>query len=229
MTILAIDSTGKTAGIALARKNHILAELTVNNILTHSQTLMPMIDNILNMANINKHEITHIACSAGPGSFTGLRIGAAAAKGLAFALGTKIVPVSTLDALAYNISHENITVIPIMDARREQVYTAAYTCENGKITRTTDYTVCSIEEVLRMAAGKKAVFLGDGTPVHYDKIEKYTEFSIAPIHNILQRAASVGVIALENINNAVCPRDFAPFYIRPSQAEREKGEGNERR
>ena len=226
MTILAIDTTGKTAGAALVREGCICAELNINNNFTHSQTLMPMIDNILSISGINKHEITHIACSAGPGSFTGLRIGAAAAKGLAFALGTKIVPVSTLDALAYNISHENIAIIPIMDARREQVYTAVYTCEDGRIARTTDYLACPMEEVLKMAEGKKTIFLGDGTLIHHDKIAKYTEFSIAPSHNALQRAASVGIIALENIDNAVYPRDFVPFYIRPSQAEREKGKVN---
>jgi len=226
MNILAIETTGSAGSVALVSSDRVIAEFSINNKLTHSQTLMLMIDQMLTSATFDKADIDIIAASEGPGSFTGLRIGAAAAKGLAFGLGLKIVPVSTLDALAYNVfTWEGITA-PIMDARRDQVYTALYNCSGGKITRESDYLACGIDEIIDMAhkAGKKVIFLGDGAIVHREKIVA-NGFSIAGNTLLLQRAASVGAIALEIADKvAVDANKFEPFYIRPSQAERLAGE-----
>ncbi|MDR2183659.1 MAG: tRNA (adenosine(37)-N6)-threonylcarbamoyltransferase complex dimerization subunit type 1 TsaB, partial [Clostridiales bacterium] len=124
MNILAIETTGPVSGVAMVCRDRIMAEFSVNSGLTHSETLLPMIDCMLTTAGLCKTDIGAIAVSGGPGSFTGLRIGAACAKGLAFALGLKIVPVSTLDALAYNAITWEGAIVPIMDARRNQVYSA---------------------------------------------------------------------------------------------------------
>ena len=223
MNILAIETTGPVAGAALVCPDRVIAEYNINNKLTHSQVLMTLIDDMLKTANFDKNDIDLIACSAGPGSFTGLRIGAAAAKGLAFGLNLKIVPVSTLDALAYNINQSKVLAVPVMDARRNQVYTALYCCETAK--RLTDYLACDIDFIVEEAGktGGRAVFLGDGAELHKDKIAA-AGFEIAPLGHVFQRAASVGAAALGLVKTAVSPPDFAPFYIRAPQAEREAGQ-----
>ena len=222
MNILAIETTGGAGSVALVCPNRVIAEFSINNKLTHSQTLMPMIDQMLTSAAFDKADIDIIAVSEGPGSFTGLRIGAAAAKGLAFGLCLKIVPVSTLDALAYNVFTWEGVIVPMMDARRDQVYTALYNCSSGKIVRASDYMACSVDEIIETAnqADKKAIFLGDGAIVHREKIIA-NGFFIADNTFLLQRAASVGAVALEIAHEAaIGANKFEPFYIRPSQAER---------
>ena len=216
MNILAIETTGPACGAALVCHDRIIAEFSINNRMTHSQVLMPLVAEMLRAADFDKALVDLIACSVGPGSFTGLRIGAAAAKGLAFGLDKKIVPVATLDALAYN-EHNAKVVVPIMDARRGQVYTALYV--DG--ARVTDYLACDIDDVLEAAAPYgKAVFLGDGVAVHRDKIIE-RGFEVAAFQNMFQKASSVGALAMKMAEAAVAPRDFAPFYVRQSQAERE--------
>jgi len=223
MNILAIETTGAISSVALMRPGKVIAEFSVNSGLTHSETLLPLIDQMLIATNFYKTDIDAIAASSGPGSFTGLRIGASVAKGLAFALGLKIVPVSTLDALAYNVIMWDGVVVPIMDARRNQVYTALYDCIGGKITRISEYLACNFDDIATMVrnSGKRAVFLGDGVAVHRDKIIE-GGFSIAPDAFLLQRASSVGAIALDIADSTmISANQFEPFYIRPSQAERE--------
>jgi len=223
MNILAIETTGPVSSVALACPGKVIAEFSINSGLTHSETLMPMLDHMLTASGFAKASIDAIAVSGGPGSFTGLRIGASAAKGLAFALGLQIVPVSTLDALAYNVITWEGGIVPIMDARRNQVYTALYDSEDGKIVRQSDYLACDFDEIAAMArkVGKKTMFLGDGVAIHREKIVE-SGFSIAPEAFLLQRAVSVGAIALETAGHAaVNANQFEPFYIRPSQAERE--------
>ena len=222
MNILAIETTGAVASCALVCADRTIAEFSVNNKLTHSQTLMPMIDQMLSSADFNKGDIGLVAASCGPGSFTGLRIGVAAAKGLAFGLGLKIVPVSTLDALAYNVLTWEGIIVPIMDARRNQVYTALYDCVGGKITRLSEYMACDVDEIIDTVreTGKNAIFLGDGAIAFRDKIAA-DGFCVAPNISLLQSAASVGAIALEIASDAAIDANkFEPFYIRPSQAER---------
>ena len=220
MLVLAIDSSGKTASVTLCSEDCVIAETSLNCGYTHSQTLMPLIDHIIQISNTKLTDIDYIACASGPGSFTGLRIGAGNAKGLAMGLSKKMVNVSALDALAYNVYKEHELIVPIMDARRGEVYAAVY----RGLNRVTDYIADKIEAVIDIVKdiNGSAVFLGDGVPVHH-KLLLDNGMNIAPIGNNLQRAASVGMLAINKINSGeVCdPRDFKLFYIRKPQAERE--------
>ena len=148
MKILAIDTTSLVASVALVNDNKTIAEFTTNYKKTHSQTIMPMIDYLKNMVELELDTVDYIACSSGPGSFTGLRIGAATAKGLSLALNKKIVPVPTLDAIAYNVFMNENLIVPIMDARRNQVYTALYTWEDNQFKRKPAKMLFSLVTVL---------------------------------------------------------------------------------
>ena len=220
MRILGVDTTGLVSSVAIVSEEKVLGEVTTNVKKTHSETLMSTIHYLLDTLEIDLESIDALACANGPGSFTGLRIGVATVKGMARALNKKIIPVPTLDALAYNIFESQKLIVPIMDARRNQVYTAFYSWENSKLVRKTDYFAEDINIVLEQLQQYKqgAVFLGDGVPVHKDSLQIY---STAPISLNTQLASSVGCLALERIEEAVSYREFVPFYLRVSQAERE--------
>ena len=226
MKILAIDTTGKTASVAIVDQEYVIAEYTLNDTLTHSQTILPMIDEICKKAHQNIQEIDYIACANGPGSFTGLRIGAATAKGIALALQKEIIPVPTLDALAYNVGEVNNIICPIMDARRSQVYTALYQWENGECTRLTEYMAEPLEEIIELIGERKALFLGDGVRVHRERLQKHSGFSFAPAHAMFQRAASVGLLAIDfaKQGKSISGDRLDLIYLRKSQAEREREE-----
>lgn len=231
MKILALDTTGLVASVALVDENKTIAEFTTNYKKTHSQTIMPMIEELAKMVDLDLNDLDYIACSSGPGSFTGLRIGAATAKGLAHGLDKKIIPVPTLDGLAYNLSECSKLVVPIMDARRNQVYSAIYSNING-LERISDYMACDIKELLDMVIeiDENAVFLGDGVPVFKYKIAEFnTGFKFASQSANMQRASCVGTLAMERINEAISPNDFEILYLRKSQAERELEEKNANR
>lgn len=231
MKILALDTTGLVASVALVDDEKTIAEFTTNYKKTHSQTIMPMIEQLKNMVELDLSTVDYIACASGPGSFTGLRIGAATAKGLAHGLDKKIIPVPTLDGLAYNLSECNKLIVPIMDARRNQVYSAIYSNVNG-FERLSDYMACDINELLCKVTeiDENAVFLGDGVPVFKDRITEFnSEFSFAPQCSNMQRAACIGALALNRVNHAVNPNDFEIIYLRKSQAERELEEKNANR
>ena len=224
MKILAIDSTAMVSAVALVDETKVIAELSTNFKKTHSETLMPMIESIKNMAELDLTEIDFIACASGPGSFTGLRIGVATAKGLARGLGKKIIPVPTLDALAYNIFESSKIIVPIMDARREQVYSCLYRWERSKLKKLTEYFAENIavlvEKVNQYEEG--AVFLGDASIVHKEYISNHAQNALlAPSHLNMQLASAVGSLACEYVDTAVSPKDFSPFYLRVPQAERE--------
>mgnify|MGYP001194219268 FL=1 len=227
MKILALDTTGLVASVALVDENKTIAEFTTNYKKTHSQTIMPMVENLKNMVDLDLSTIDYIACACGPGSFTGLRIGAATAKGLAHGLDIPVIPVPTLDALAYNMFGTNKLVVPIMDARRKQVYSAFYYC-GEKLERVSDYMAQDIDEVISqvLEIDENAVFLGDGVPVFMDKLKQYDTFTIAPVSANMQRSACVGAIALEMTDKAVDCNKFEIMYLRKSQAERELEEKN---
>ncbi|MCL2171948.1 MAG: tRNA (adenosine(37)-N6)-threonylcarbamoyltransferase complex dimerization subunit type 1 TsaB [Defluviitaleaceae bacterium] len=233
MNILAIDTTGGGSGCAVISANEnetkIIAEFTIAAGLTHSETIMPMIEATLGIAGLAKNSINLLAVAAGPGSFTGLRIGAACAKGLAMGLCIKIVPVSTLDAMAYNMVMDSKSagfgrdiIVPIMDARRGQVYAAIYEAANGGISLLSDYICGEFGEIVEIIGNRNAVFLGDGVDVHKSTIQNYPNFAIAPVGHNLQRSALVGLIAAKNIDAAINPEDFELIYIRKPQAERER-------
>lgn len=231
MKILALDTTGLVASVALVDEEKTIAEFTTNYKKTHSQTIMPMIEQLKNMVELDLSEIDYVACASGPGSFTGLRIGAATAKGIAHGLGKKVIPVPTLDGLAYNLAESSKLIVPIMDARRNQVYSAVYRNING-FERLSDYIACDINELLDMVSeiDENAVFLGDGVPVFKEKIYEYNAgFKFAPQSANMQRAACIGTLSFERINEAVKPNDFEIIYLRKSQAEREMEEKNANR
>ena len=155
MIILALETSALVASVAVIEDNKLLGEFSINNKLTHSQTIMPMVDDVIKMIDIEIESIDYIACAEGPGSFTGLRIGSATAKGLALGLNKPIVPVSTLDALAYNIYDTNKLICPIMDARRNQVYTAVYKWENDKLKIVNEAQAIGIDDIISILNVKK--------------------------------------------------------------------------
>lgn len=230
MKILALDSSGLVASVAVAEDDNLLGEYMINYKKTHSQTLLPMLDEVTKMIELDLKTIDVIAVSAGPGSFTGLRIGSATAKGLGLALDKKIVSVPTVDALAYNIWNCRDVICPLMDARRQQAYTGLYTFEEGGLQTIRPQCVVQIEEIIENVnkVGKPVVFLGDGVPVFRDYIEAHCEVPhrYAPAHCNKQRAASVAALGaiLYDEGKAEKAADHKPEYLRLSQAERERKE-----
>lgn len=234
MKILGLDSSGLVASVAVVEDQVLRAEFTTDYKKTHSQTLLPMLAELKDMIDLNLDSIDAIAIAAGPGSFTGLRIGAATAKGLGLALQKPLVEVPTLEGLAYNLWGTDRLVCPIMDARRNQVYTGIYEFvqEHDEFTMRTLVGQCA-EDISELIArlnemGRPVIFLGDGVPVYREAIAAGMQipYSFAPAGNNRQRAASVA--ALGEIYYAqgrtVSAADHQPEYLRKSQAEREAEE-----
>lgn len=232
MKILGLDSSGLVASAALVSDGILTAEYTIHNKKTHSQTLMPMIAEMLSMAGTEPGELDAVAVSEGPGSFTGLRIGASIAKGLAWTLKIPIIPVSSLMGLAANVETLGQIVCPIMDARRNQVYTAVYETTEALPMQLAEPDVIPIEDALARAeqAGEQIVFLGDGVPVFQtqilEKIGNKCRF-VTPTRRY-QSAASIALLGqyLYEKEAYVQAEQFAPVYLRKSQAEREREEKN---
>lgn len=227
MKILAIDTSGLTASVALIDESKTIAEFTVNYKKTHSQTIMPMIQNMFDILEMDLSSVDYLACSNGPGSFTGLRIGAATIKGLALALDKKVISVPTLDAMAYNIFECERVIIPIMDARRNQVYTCIYRWNEGSFEKISEYMALDISELISHIKehNMKPIFLGDGVDAFKNIIlESGLDFKFAPQNANMQRAASVASFAINNLSLAACGNDFNIMYLRKSQAEREYDE-----
>ena len=230
MKILALDSSGLVASVAVTEDDNLLGEYTINYKKTHSQTLLPMLDEVAKMIELDLKTVDAIAVSAGPGSFTGLRIGSATAKGLALALDKKIVSVPTVDALAYNIWNCTDVICPLMDARRQQTYTGLYTFEDDRMQTLLPQCVVQIEEIINKVndMGKPVVFLGDGVPVFADFIAQHCKvpYQYAPAHCNKQRAASVAALGaiLYGEGKAEPAAEHKPDYLRLSQAERERQE-----
>ena len=232
MKLIAVDSSGLVASVAVIEDDILVAEYTIQYKKTHSQTLLPMLDEIRNMIELNFNEVDGIAVAAGPGSFTGLRIGSATAKGLAFAMGKPIVPVPTVDGLAYNLYGTDKIICPIMDARRSQVYTGIYEF----VLEDDIYSLHIIREQCAVAfaeiadslneLGREVIFLGDGVPVFREEMKSLMKvpYTFAPAHMNRQRAASIGVLgsiyfAQGRIQSG---EEHSPEYLRLSQAERER-------
>lgn len=232
MKILGLDSSGLVASAALVSDGILTAEYTIHNKKTHSQTLMPMIAEMLSMAGTEPGELDAVAVSEGPGSFTGLRIGASVAKGLAWTLKIPIIPVSSLMGLAANVETPGQIVCSIMDARRNQVYTAVYETTETLPVQLAEPDVIPIEDALARAeqAGEQIVFLGDGVPVFQtqilEKIGNKCRF-VTPSRRY-QSAASIALLGqyLYEKEAYVQAEQFAPVYLRKSQAEREREEKN---
>lgn len=235
MKILAIDSSGQTASVAVWEDDLTLAEFSIHAKKTHSQTLLPMLDALREKMELDMSKIDAIAVTSGPGSFTGLRIGSAMAKGFGFALESPIIPVPTLAGMAYNLYGAGELVCPLMDARRNQAYTALYEFVkrgNGSYDMNVIKDQCAVpvEEILEAcnALGRSVLFLGDGVPVFREQIkERLTvPYGFAPAHMNRQRAASVAALAAKYYREGKvqAAAEHAPEYLRPSQAERERDE-----
>ena len=229
MRILALDSSGLVASVAVVGEEQTAAEYTVNYKKTHSQTLLPMLDEVANMIELDMDTIDAIAVAGGPGSFTGLRIGSATAKGLGLALHKPLIHVPTLEGLAYNLYGTAGIICPIMDARRNQVYTGLYRTEHT-FEVVEDQMAAAVEELaVRLnAAGEKVTFLGDGVPVYKEMLEEKltVEHYYAPAHMNRQRAASVGALGMKYLleGRSETAAEHRPDYLRVSQAERERKE-----
>lgn len=232
MKILAIDSSGLVASAALATEDAVLAEYTTNYKKTHSQTLLPMIDEIVKMTETELAALDAIAVTAGPGSFTGLRIGSATAKGLGQALEKPLIPVPTTEALAWNFCGSGAVLCPLMDARRSQVYTGLYRWNQEKETMDCLFAqqAMAVEEMIAEVnrLGQPVIYLGDGADAYHSILEEKTgvAYSFAPLHMSKQRAASLAACAFGYAREGrlVSAAEFVPTYLRKSQAEREREE-----
>lgn len=254
MKMIALDSSGLVASAAIVQDGELVGEYTINHKKTHSQTLLPMLEELKNMTELELDTVDAIAVAGGPGSFTGLRIGSATAKGLAWTMDVPVISVPTTDAMAYHFYGSDKLICPIMDARRSQVYCGIYTFE-----RTQDEQVRDAQTAERQTGGRvryqlrviqgacavavedlierlnkmnqEVIFLGDGVPVYQNQITEgiTVPFSFAPPHCNRQRAANVAVLG------AVCfaegkvqkAAEHAPEYLRLSQAERERMEAEQ--
>lgn len=227
MRILGLDSSGLVASVAIVEDDNMLAEYTVNYKKTHSQTLLPMLDEIAKMIDLDLSTIDTIAVAAGPGSFTGLRIGSATAKGLGLALDKPLISVPTVDGLAYNLYGHRDMVCPLMDARRNQVYTGLYQFDENGMDTILPQCAVGIDEIIEKIneVSCPVVFLGDGVAVFKDFIAEKCQvpYTFAPAHMSKQRAAAVASLALKLAaeGNMESAADHRPDYLRLSQAERE--------
>ena len=230
MKILALDSSGLVASVALVQDENLLAEYTVNYKKTHSQTLLPMLDEIARMIELDLETVDAIAVAAGPGSFTGLRIGSATAKGLGLALKKPLIAVPTVEALAYNLYDVPGLVCPIMDARRNQVYTGIYRFENHRMVTVKDQMAIGVEALAQElnTLGEQVTFLGDGVAVYKDLLMQLLSIpvSFAPVHLNKQRAGAVAALGeiYFSEGKTESAREHQPEYLRVSQAERERTE-----
>ena len=242
MRVLAIDSSGLTATVAVVEEDRTVAEYTIDYKKTHSQTLLPMIDAVAKMVELDLSTIDAIAVAGGPGSFTGLRIGSATAKGLGLALDKPLIHIPTADGLAYQVYGCEDIICPIMDARRNQVYTGLYTFSRKAGEKEGTRRVEPVFQVMRMQMavsiddlihrlntyGRPVVLLGDGVPVYRDTIDKYIQvpYSFAPSYMNRQRAAVVGALGIKyfKAGKFESAMEHQPDYLRVSQAERERAE-----
>lgn len=228
MKILAIDSSGLVASVAVVDDDKLLGEYTINHKKTHSQTLLPMLDELANMIELDLNTIDAVAVAGGPGSFTGLRIGSATVKGLALALDKPVISVPTVDALAYNLCGHRDIICPLMDARRNQTYTGLYRFNGNQMQILQEQCVVDINTIIAKIndIGQSAVFMGDGVPVFQSYIEENicTDYIFAPAHMNKQRAGAVAALAEQYYieGKAIDAAAHKPEYLRLSQAERER-------
>ncbi len=232
MKVLGIESSGNNASVAITDEHKTICEISVDYKKTHAETLMPMIEELFTMTESNMNDINLIAVSAGPGSYTGLRIGIASAKALAFACGKPAVAVPTLDAMAYNVftAVSNSVIVPLIDARRERAYTAFYRCGATLPKRVSDYSVKPVTEIcdeLKALLSNEpyidtVVFLGDGFESHRSIIEASgIKYIVAPTFANMQRAACVAAMGLYLYKSGKDEKvhDLQPFYLQKTQAE----------
>lgn len=224
MKILSLDSSAKTASVAVTDGEKLITECFVNAGLTHSRTLMPMIDNALRQADMKIDEIDAFCVNAGPGSFTGIRIGVAAVKGLAISTDKPCAGTSTLESIAYNFIDENAVICAAMDARCNQVYTAFFEIADGRVNRLCDDRAVSITELADdiSAIGKPVILAGDGAEICFNAMKNnLNNVSLSAENRRYQRAYGTALAALANENLFEDSALLTPVYLRLPQAERE--------
>ena len=229
MKILAFDSTAKVASAAVTEDDRTLAVYSIDNGLTQSELLLPMAEAILKSLRIDFSDIGAFAVTVGPGSFTGVRIGVSLVKGLAFGKNLPCVPLSTLEALAENLRGLDAIIVPCMDARRSQLYTAIFLSDGEDMKRITEdlaIPISTLREMLREYEDKKIYLVGDGYDVAYRELNSLGLTSLVPTPELLrsQNAASVGKLAKRKLDAGEYTNDekLSPIYLRMPQAERER-------
>ena len=227
MLILAFETSAKAGSVALWRDGVLLGESYQNTGLTHSQTVMAMAEKLIAHCGYTPAEVEAVAVAAGPGSFTGVRIGVAAAKGFAWGKELPCCGVSTLEAMAVNLGAWNGYVVPVMDARRSQVYTATFLAQEGRLTRICEDRAISLQELGKeLKEVTQPVFLvGDGAGLCYRTLqETVKQLVLPPEHRMHQRAAGVAIVAAQKIaaGETCDAAALEPNYLRLSQAERER-------
>ena len=225
MIVLSIDSSSKVATVAILKDDVLLGEYILNDKREHSVILMPLIENLLKECNLSIDDIDGYVVSKGPGSFTGLRIVMATIKGMSFGNNKPYISISSLDALAYNLISFNGIICPIMDALRENVYTALYKNNNDSLEKIMDYTALDIDELVNLLKDKneEVIFVGDGLYKHKKYIcDNFPKAHFAPVHLNIIRASSLGELGLNLLKNGICDdSNSAPIYLKKPQAERE--------
>lgn len=228
MLILSVDSSASPASVCLFRDNKILSEYYINVGLTHSQTLAAMIESMLTVTGIKSEDIDLYAVNNGPGSFTGVRIGVSAVKGMAYAQNKPCIAVSTLHSMAANFLSDNAVVCSCMDARRHQVYNAVFRIHNGEIERLCDDRAISVADLVEelMVIDEPVILVGDGAELVYYSCKELKSVHLAPPAQRFQRASSIAVIAAGKAEKCemISPASLMPSYLRLSQAERERME-----
>ena len=226
MKILAVDTSATAASVCLAIEDKILGEFYTNTALTHSQTLVPMAEQVLKTTRTDMDEIDYFAVNAGPGSFTGVRIGVAAVKGMAFKNNTPCVSVSTLESMAYNMLGNDCVVCAVMDARCSQVYNALFKISRDSIERLCEDRALALSD-LKLELEKitdKIILVGDGAELCAKFLENsLSNVFLAPINNRVQTAASTAMAAFKSISEdkTMSPAELMPTYLRLPQAQRE--------
>jgi tRNA threonylcarbamoyl adenosine modification protein YeaZ len=224
MKVLGIDTSSQNASIAIIDNEKLIAEYTINTKKTHSQKLMPMIEEMFKASDMKIDEIDLIGICIGPGSFTGLRIGMATAKAIAHVRNIPIVGVNSLESLAFNMNLSKFTIFPIIDAQRNQVYTSGYTWENNKFKSLGDINVISIDELVENIknGSDEVIFLGEAVNLYKETFENIKNINIAPSSHNISRASSLCQLAINKYNNNIDIHNcytINPMYIRKSQAE----------
>lgn len=227
MLVLAIDTATKIASVALYDdKIGVVGEINLYVKLNHSNVIMTAIDNLFKMTNLKIQDVDKVAVTLGPGSFTGIRIGVAIAKGLVFGTDKKIVGINELDVIAYNAEGREEIIVPLIDARKERVYASSYIFEKEKLKRLTDYVNSDLEDILKELEGKKSIFIGDGAIAYKNIIEeklKENAFVFSKTSSI-PRAVVAAKLACEKEGDNLYTLE--PYYVNKSQAEIEKEKGN---
>lgn len=221
MNILAVDTSGPTAGVAILMEGLLRYEATARNKMTHSVNLMPMVEEGLQKCGASLEQMDLLAVVAGPGSFTGVRIGVSAVKGMAMAIDTPCLGINALEALAFGVGDKKALLCPIRDARAGQVYGAAFRGDK----RLMEDKVLMLPEYLQRirALGETPLFVGDGTEPHRQAIlETVPAASFAPAHLNTLKAGAAALLASQQRHQSVRAEQLAPLYLRKPQAQRER-------